>query len=206
MPDEKVDSISYSHSDHFENRDIQQEFNAWNAPSARLQISAVCFLTGILYVIYSQLDSIAAPAELRPMMTTIHLYIIAPVLFLISLLSFWKNFPTLTLTMLILAPIGAAIGNLFIVVNIESPATYLTELYLILFWTFTVSGLQLAQATISAVGTFIIVSITTYFLFPLPRELLIMHFFWMLSAFSFGFLGAYLLEESNRRVFLNHGQ
>jgi len=137
-------------------------------------------------------------------MTTIHLYTIAPVLFLIALLSFMKKFPKLTIVLLIIAPVGAAIGNLSVVAHLQDKATYLTELYLILFWTFTVSGLRLRQATISAATTFSIVLVTTYFLFPLPHELFIMHFFWMFSAFAFGLLGAYILEKSDRSVFLNY--
>ena len=206
MTDQQIDSYHHSYSDHFKNKRVEEEFNAWIASLNRLQISTVSFLTGALYVIYSLLDHYVAPPEMVPMMTTIHLYLIAPVLFLISLLSFSKKLPELAVILLLLAPIGAAVGNLVIVANAANPATYLTELYLILFWTFTVSGLRLLQATISAFSTFTVVFIATYFLFPLPQELFIMHFFWMFSAFSFGLLGAYLLERSNKRVFLNHEQ
>lgn len=206
MTDQQIDAYHQSHSFHFNNRRVEEEFNAWIASLNRLQISAVSFLTGTLYVIYSFLDHYVAPPEIVPMMSTIHLYLIAPVLFLISLLSYLKKLPEMTTILLLLAPIGAAVGNLIIVANVENPATYLTELYLILFWTFTVSGLRLLQATVSAFSTFTVVFIATYFLFPLTPELFIMHFFWMFSAFSFGLLGAYLLERSNKRVFLNHEQ
>ncbi|WP_345977857.1 GGDEF domain-containing protein [Sulfurimonas sp. HSL3-7] len=206
MTDKQIDSYHHFHPNHFQNKRVEEEFNTWLASLNRLQISAVSFLTGTLYVIYSLLDHYVAPPQMVPMMTTIHLYLIAPVLFLISLLSFSKKLPELAVTLLLLAPIGASVGNLVIVANVDNPATYLTELYLILFWTFTVSGLRLMQATLSAFSTFTVVFITTFFLFPLPQELFIMHFFWMFSAFSFGLLGAYLLERSNKRVFLNHDQ
>jgi len=206
MPDRQLDTFFASTADHLKDSEAAQEFDEWIAPLKRAQIAAVTFLTGLLYIIYSQLDTFVAPAGVLPLMRTIHLYTIAPVLFLICLLSFSRKLSALTTFLLILAPIGAAVGNLLIIVRIEDPATYLTELYLILFWTFTVSGLRLKQAAISASTTFAIVLITTYFLYPLAQKLFIMHFFWMLSAFSFGLLGAYLLEKSNRRVFLNHEQ
>ena len=206
MPKRQTYFFSHPDGDRFKNRSVEDEFNAWIAPLKRTQIAAVSFLTGFLYIVYSRLDTFSAPDELLPMMTTVHLYTIAPLLFLICLLSLSKKFADLTVLLLILAPIGAAVGNLFIVENIENKATYLTELYLILFWTFTVSGLRLLQATVSASATFLIVLFATYFFFPLPRELFIMHVFWMFSAFSFGFLGAYILEKSDKSVFLNHEQ
>jgi diguanylate cyclase (GGDEF)-like protein len=204
MPDRRIYSYYHASADRFKSNDMEEKFNAWIAPLKYAQISAVSFLTGVLYIIYSQLDTLVAPAEVLPIMTAVHLYIIPPVLFLIALLSFMKKFSTLTIVLLIIAPVGAAIGNLSIVAHLQDKATYLTELYLILFWTFTVSGLRLRQATISAVTTFMIVLITTYYLFPLPQEVFIMHFFWMFSAFSFGLLGAYILEKSDRSVFLNY--
>ncbi len=206
MPKRQTYFFSHPDGDRFKNRSVKDEFNAWIAPLKRTQISAVSFLTGFLYIVYSRLDTYTAADELLPMMTTVHLYTIAPLLFLICLLSCSKKFANLTVLLLILAPIGAAVGNLFIVENVENKATYLTELYLILFWTFTVSGLRLLQATISASATFLIVLFSTYLLFPLPKELFIMHVFWMFSAFSFGFLGAYILEKSDKSVFLNHEQ
>jgi diguanylate cyclase (GGDEF)-like protein len=204
MPDRRIYSFYHVTADRFKSSDMEEKFDAWIAPLKQAQISAVSFLTGVLYIIYSQLDGLVAPAEILPIMTTVHLYTIAPVLFLIALLSYIKKFSTLTVVLLIVAPVGAAIGNLSIVAHLQEKATYLTELYLILFWTFTVSGLRLKQATISATATFVIVLVTTYFLFPLPKELFIMHVFWMFSAFAFGLLGAYILEKSDRRVFLNY--
>ena len=86
---------------------------------------------------------------------------------------------------------------------IQDFTTYLTEDYLIIFWIFTISGLKLLHATISATITFIILFIVTYFFFSFSTELFIMHFFWLLSSFSFGFLGAFLIEKSSRTIFFN---
>jgi len=204
MADRRIYSFYHASADRFKSSDMEEKFDAWIAPLKYAQISAVSFLTGVLYIIYSQLDTLVAPAEVLPIMTAVHLYIIPPVLFLIALLSFWKKLSTFTVVLLIIAPIGAAAGNLAIVAHLQEKATYLTELYLILFWTFTVSGLRLKQATISAATTFVIVLVTTYFIFPLSQGLFIMHCFWMFSAFSFGLLGAYILEKSDRSVFLNY--
>jgi len=108
--------------------------------------------------------------------------------------------------LLILAPIVAAIGCLSIVSGLERPSMRLTEIYLILFWIFTVSGLRLKHAIISAMTIFIMVFVMTYFYFSFTLEYFVMHCFWMCASFSFGFLGAYLIENSSRAIFINQEQ
>lgn len=185
---------------------IKMKLAAWMAKSRQTQIRAVTALTGALYIVASEIDRYVAPADIAPMLITLHLYILPPVLFLISLLTFRKESSKLTLFLLALAPIGAAIGNLYIVINIDEPATRLTEIYLIIFWIFTVSGLRLRHAAWSALAVVVIVFVVTYLFFSMSTENFIMHCFWMLAAFSFGFLAAYLLERSNMAVFHQHQQ
>ncbi len=188
----------------FNNKIMKQKLDRWMARSRQTQIRAVCILTGLLYMTSSQIDRLVGPSDMLPLLTLVHLYILPPALFLISLSTFRKESSRLTIFLLALAPIAAAIGNLFIVINIENPSMRLTEIYLILFWIFTVSGLRLWHATISAFTTVLIVFVVTYFFFSLTKENFIMHCFWMLAAFSFGFLAAYLLEKSNKSVFQQH--
>ncbi len=183
-----------------------QTFNEWLASSKRRQIRSVTLLTGLLYILSAQLDYFIAPKEILPLMIIVHLYILPPLLFLISLLTFVPRLWNLAIVLLVLAPIGAAVGNLFIVCPLESPSMRLTEIYLIIFWIFTVSGLRLWQATISAFTTFLISFLATYFYFSLTTEYFLMHCFWMGSALSFGFLAAYLMERTYRTVFLHQKQ
>jgi len=136
----------------------------------------------------------------------VHLYILPPLLFLISLLTFRPKLLDLTLFLLMLAPIVAAAGNLLIVSNIEHPAMRLTEVYLIIFWIFTVSGLRLWQATVSALSTVVLVFLVTYYYFSMSTEAFVMHCFWMTASFSFGFASASLLEASDKKVFLHQVQ
>ena len=199
-------SVPCHHPIDLRDKATQQKFDQWMEQSKQMQIRAVSALTGLLYIVAYIADNLVAPQELLPLMTVIHLYLMPPFLFLISLLTFKKEFSKLTTVLLILAPIVAAIGNLIIVTGLERPSMRLTEVYLILFWIFTVSGLRLKHATISAVIIFIMVFVMTYFYFSLTLEYFVMHCFWMSAAFSFGFLGAYLIEKSNRAVFITQEQ
>ncbi|MGB5965468.1 MAG: GGDEF domain-containing protein [Sulfurimonadaceae bacterium] len=204
MSDQQENAISFPTTIDLHDKTTQQKFDHWMERSKLIQIRYVSALTGLLYIVYSQLDSLVAPSEALALMTTIHLYILPPILFLISLLTFKKDLYKLSIFLVIIAPIVAVVGNLTIVANLENPAVYMTEIYLIIFWIFTVSGLRLWQATISAFSTFIVVFVVSYFLFSLAKENFIMHCFWMLASLSFGFLGAYLLEKSYKTVFINH--
>ncbi len=203
MFNEQENSIPCHHNIDFDNKAIQQKFDLWMASSKQLQIRAVSLLTGLLYIVAFIADNLVAPKELIPLMTVVHFYIMPPYLFLISLLTFKKEFQKLNLILLFLSPIVATVGNLVIVSQIADPSMRLTEIYLSLFWIFTVSGLRLKQATFSALIIFVMVFAMSYFYFPLSLEYFVMHCFWMIAAFSFGFLGAYLIEKSNRAVFVN---
>lgn len=203
MSDQKNNSVAFFSTSIFRDRPLQKRFDQWMALSKQTQIRAITLLTGMLYILSTLLDILVAPKAVLPLMIVVHLYILPPLLFLISFLIYRPAYANLGLFLLIIAPFIAAAGNLYIVSHIENPAMRMTELYLILFWTFTVSGLRLWQATISALSTFILVIVVTYFFFGLSTEYFIMHCFWMTSSFSFGFLGAYLLERSDKKLFLH---
>ncbi len=187
----------------FTDKATQQKFDLWMAKSKLTQIRAVSAFTGLLYIVAFVADNLVAPKELIPLMTIVHFYIMPPYLFIISLLTFKKELSKLTIGLLFFSPIVAAVGNLVIIADLKDPSMRLTEIYLILFWIFTVSGMRLRHATLSATIIFIMVFTMTYFYLPLTLEYFVMHCFWMSAAFSFGFLGAYLIEKSNRAVFVN---
>lgn len=170
-------------------------YREWIAPSRRTQIAAVTLLTGSLYLLFAFLDVLTAPKDVLPLMLTFHLFLLPPSLFAISLLSFSQRRYALTKALLFIAPVGAALGNSVIVLHMADPAIYLTEIYLILFWTFTVSGLHLRTAAGSALGTVSISLLTAHYALELPQHHFLMHLFWMAAAFSFGLLGAFLLEN-----------
>lgn len=188
----------------FKDKEIEKKYILQKETSHCIQVFSTALLTSFLYIIYSQLDKVVAPTEVLPTMTDVHLYTMSPILFIISLLAYLRKSYILITVLLILAPVLAALGNLLILSKMPENTTYLTENYLIIFWIFTISGLKLQYATISASVVFVLVLGASYFLFSFPQELFIMHSFWMLASFSFGYLGAYLIEKSSRLVFISN--
>ena len=186
----------------FPNIKIEQEFNHLMQKENLQQIRFISLLTGVLYIVAAFVDYQVAPKPLLPLMTVIHLYFLPTLLFLITFLTFKSKLQSFTILLLISAPIVAVIGNLIIVAYVDQPPLRLTEAYLIIFWTFTVSGLRMREAFISGSISYITIFIVTTFIYTMSLENYVMHCFWMSSAFSFGLLSAYLLERSDRTRFV----
>jgi diguanylate cyclase (GGDEF)-like protein len=184
---------------------MEQEYKEWQQGFKSRQISAIAVLTGTMYVLYSLLDRAVAPVGLAPQMMAIHLYFIAPSLFLAGFLLFFKKTYPLGELLLFFAPIGAVVGNMIIISQLEDPAIYQTEIYLIIFWVFTVSGMRLVQATLCALIIVIIIVATTFTYFSITPEGFAMSAFWMFSTCTFGIFVSYFLEKSGRTIFsYNH--
>lgn len=201
MPIHKKDVLLYLNPLYFENEEIKDKFNKWYKPLKITQIRAVTALTALLYIIFSLINQNTAPSTIKPLMTLLHLYILPFSLLFISTLTFWDKFHRLTNILLAIAPIMAALGCLFIINNINEFHIYLPEIYLIVIWTFSISGLRLASALVSASIIFLITSFAGYYLL-FENSLILLHILWLFSAFSFGLLNAFLIEKSHIQTFL----
>lgn len=187
----------------FRNPEMLEEFHKWRLPSRLTQMRVAAFVTSFLYILFSKLSQLVAPIEVLPLITLIHLYIVAPLLFCIGVLSFYKKFQNYIDHLLSFVSIIAAIGNLIIVSRVEAYTIYLPEVYLLLFWIFTMSGLRLSNAISTAFLVFVISFVSLFNFVTFSKEIFFMHIFWMSSAMLFGFLTSYFLNRSNKIIFLN---
>ncbi|MBA3025847.1 MAG: GGDEF domain-containing protein [Sulfurimonas sp.] len=186
----------------FEDREISNHYHDWYRHAKQGHITAVSALTAVLYLLYYQLNRLVAPQELMSYMMIIELCLLPLALFTISYLSAKKINYNFMIALLMLAPVVAATGNMLIVGRLEVPQTYLTEVYLIIVWVFILSGLRLLHATISVIGMIVFSLGMSYFIYPLPKDIFIMHIFWLFLSFSLGFFGAYVLEKLSKDTFL----
>ncbi|NNJ91619.1 MAG: GGDEF domain-containing protein, partial [Gammaproteobacteria bacterium] len=97
------------------------------------------------------------------------------------------------------------IGSIYIIAEINEFAIYLPELYLIVIWTFSISGLRLVYAAVSASIVFIL-GAGAGLLLSFSSDVFLLHLLWLFSAFSFGLLNAYLIEKSHILTFLKKRQ
>jgi len=185
----------------FLDKETEIKYNEWRLPSRSMQIRVISLLTGILYLLVYQIDMVLVSGSVLGIMTIFHLYLLPILLFSISILSFWKKFYNQMLFLLIIAPIVAVIGNLLVVNYLNDYKMYLAEVYLIIIWTLTISGLRFFHAVISVTCTILLTSI---FLYNIPDEIFLMHSFWIFASLSFGFVSAYMFEKLNKKIFLHH--
>lgn len=203
MPIQKNDVLLYLNPLYFEANEVKNIFNNWYSSLKIIQIRAITILTAFLYIIYSQIDIAIDPSSAKPIMTLLHLYVLPLSLFFIAGLTFWDKYYRVMILLLSIAPVVAAIGSIYIILNLNEFTIYLPELYLIIIWVFAISGLRLLYATVSALIIFLIVVFSSYY-FTFQNDFLLMHFLWLFSAFSFGLLSAFIIEKSNKLNFLNN--
>ena len=186
----------------FEDQEISKNYHNWHLHVKQKQVTVVTAISAVLYLFYYQINKNIIPPELMSYTIIIQLCLLPLALFAISYLSAKKIYHNFTTALLMLTPMGATLGNMFIVSKLEISHTYLTEIYLMIIWIFIVSGLRFLHATLSALGVFVLSLSMTYFVYPLEQDIFIMHLFWTYLFFAFGFYGAYLLEKSAKDTFL----
>lgn len=104
--------------------------------------------------------------------------------------------------LLFFAPLYAASWHLLILSKLSSFNIYQVELYMMIFWIFTISGLRLVHATITGLIIFIMGALSAYLFYTTEFTYFIIHLAWMSVSLLFGFSGGYLLEELQKSNFL----
>ncbi len=190
----------------FEDKNTQKKFDKWREQPQLKQIYVISLLTAFLYIIMSFADRVVAPTETKSLMIFVHIFAVPSILLIISILAYLKKYKLFMITLLIIAPIIAAVGNIIIVSNFHEYSIYSNEVYLIVFWIFTVSGLNLMQGLVSALLVVSISVTCSYIFHNLQPNEFIMYLFWLFASLSFGVFSKYLLEQSHKNIFINHEQ
>jgi len=176
-----------------------------------LQIGVAMILAACLYVVYSQIDKIVAPADFLAAIYTFHLYVMAPVLFtggaiLIAaeMLGAARRFGHFFIITAIAAPVLAIAGNLLILRAPEHGVLYIAEVYMIMVWSLAVSGLRISHAVFSgAVLASMALAIPMWAL-SLSDEIVRLNIFHTLTAFLLGLGSCYLSERARRLGYVNY--
>lgn len=186
----------------FADEQAYQLYKNWDEPARRIQISAITFLTALLYIIFTFLDKSWASEPVQDLMLTIHLFAIVPMLFTISFLAYKKGFYHLAIPALAIYPIFALSGHVYIISQWDNYAPFLYEGYLGVLWIFIVSGLTFRYAVASASVSSAILIIAGFHIIQ-DTDLYTMHVFWIFCSFSFGFLGALIFDRSRKAIFIS---
>jgi len=170
------------------------------------QISIICFLTAFLYLMLAVNDFLYAPDELKILMLIVHSIIMPSILFSLSLLAYFKKNLSFMSFLLFSAPIIAAFLNIYIISHYQTSTIYTSEIYLIIFWIFAVSGMPLKHMIGSS--TIIIFTATLISLYSTPNasDEFALHTIFMLISFSLGITGAILLKQSQTKLHKQYQQ
>ena len=177
-------------------------YKMWDQPARQIQISAITFLTALLYIIFAFLDKSWASEQVQVLMLKIQLFAVAPILLTISFLAYKKRFYKFVMPVLALSPVLANLGHVYIASELRNYAPFLTEGYLSVFWTFIVSGMTFRYALVSASISSLMLLVSGFYIMNDP-DIYAMHVFWVFSSFSFGFLGALIFDRSRKVIFLS---
>lgn len=185
----------------FKDTSFNQKFNEWREEYSYKQITYVSLCTGIIYVLFAIINKLTAPIEIASLISNIQLYLVSPFLFFVSYFGYKKKAFSYIEILLFLAPVYAASMHLYILSHLQNYSIYQTELYLMIFWIYTVSGLRFIHSIVTSLIVFFIGIIGSYLLYPNHTNELIIYTAWMSTSMIFGFLGAYLFQESQKSTF-----
>lgn len=182
----------------------RREFAHWYQQAKLPQIRYVAFLTMVLYLIYAAIEQNVARDYLGLRLFA-HGVLVPLALLAVGVLSFREGARQWMLGLLCVAPVAAVVTNLALNYGEPDFAYFAPEIYLNLMWTFTVSGLTLRQATLTAAAsTAVLLAVTLAdALQPGVQRL---HLIWVLASFSFGVLCAFVLEKAHKTMFLHQGR
>lgn len=186
----------------FQDKQTYHLYKMWDEPTRLIQISAITFLTALLYIVFTFLDKPWASEQVQALMLKLHLFAIVPILLTISFLAYKKRFYRLVMPALALFPVFSIACHIYIVSKLSNYAPFLTEGYLGVFWIFVVSGMTFRYALASASASSIILLVAGFYIMRDPG-IYTMHVFWIFCSFSFGFLGALIFDRTRKAIFMS---
>ncbi|WP_397453814.1 GGDEF domain-containing protein [Pseudomonas sp. NA-150] len=183
---------------------VKEDFVIWHRQAKLLQIRYVAFLTALLYLVYAAIEQ-SVLTEQRDLRLYAHGLVLPASLLTIGIMSYKSILRRLMIWLLILASIGAVTVSLYFNSRLDDFAYYAPEVYLNLMWTFAISGLSLRQATLTASASVLITLAFTLSSSLLPGAQRL-NLLWIMAAYSFGFLSAFLLEKAHKSMFLHQSR
>lgn len=177
-----------------------KRYETWYVNSRQFQISAITFLTAMLYILFSILDKSWASEDVQRLMMNLHLFLIVPSLLLISYLAHRKQCAGRVMLALAVFSIISVSCHVYIAGQLNDSSPFLPEGYLAILWIFIISGLTFKYALVTATISSVILLVSAY-LFIEKTSIYIMYVFWIFCSFSFGFLGALIVDRSRKGMF-----
>lgn len=182
----------------FKKHEDETRFVRWINASRRVQLRLSFLLVSIIYILSFFIEPYTSPPEMLKPSYLLHLGIVAPFGLMVVLLSFSNRFKRFLIPAAVFTTVTAAACNLYLVSLAGLQSYHVTEIYLMIFWIFTVASFRLVVATFLASVIVLSAVITALFILSTPENSaqLYAYLYWLVVSFLLAFLGGYLLELS----------
>lgn len=182
--------------------DFNRRYADWDISSRQVQISAIAFLTAVLYVAFAFLEKPWATEQVEVLMFKLHIFVNVPLLFALSFLAYKQRFYRYVMPIFAALPIISMSCHAVIAGKLVDYTPFAPEAYLGVVWIFVVSGMTFRYALVSALATMCILLASAFYFIELWSAY-VLHVFWLVCSFSFGFLGALMLDRSRKQIFIS---
>ncbi len=186
----------------FNDKNTNKQFTEWRKNHSYTQITYIAAVTATMYIFLATIYIYIAPKEILPTATILEIFFIAPLLYFISYISYRKKDFFYVEILLFFSPIFAASLHLYIISKLEIYNPYQVELYLMIIWIYTLSGMSLYHSIISSSIIFLMAIIFPYIFYENQLDSFILHTTWMSISMIFGFVGGYLMNRYQKSNFL----
>lgn len=186
---------------HGQPRALRSEFEEWFHRTKLAQIRLTAFLTMVLYLVYALIEQEIADGS-HALRLVVHGAVIPAALLSVGVMSYFPSLQRPMVFLLATAPVAAAAANLWLNGHQTDFVYFAPELYLIVIWTFTISGLNVRLATLTASASTLLILVVTLASAVEPG-LQRLHLVWLLAAFSFGMVNVFILERAHKFMFIN---
>jgi len=176
-------------------------FDEFNKKRELKQVWIVSFVTGCLYIASALLNIFASVEKVDIQILLFNFIVVPAILFTVSYATYKNLHTNLISKLYTISPIVAMIGNMYFVINYEYMSVYQPEIYLIIVWTFTISGFKFRDSIFSGTLILIMAILVSSFFYELSVRELYLHIFWLLSAFSLGMVGRYILHLAFKDIY-----
>ena len=187
----------------FQNERLEALYQLYAMPSLRRHSRLALLVGAVMYMLYSLLDPLFVTPEAIVSVWYIRTMVVM-LFFAVLGLSFYRQFVRYHQLLLALVALFSSLGLLAQLTFMPLAAInyYFTGLVVMVFWSYTFSGLRFFNASLVGLCVFLIFNFMYLYLRPLPQLQVLIYDVFLLSANVVGAFASYVSEKQSRELFL----
>ncbi|MDH5370913.1 MAG: HAMP domain-containing histidine kinase, partial [Gammaproteobacteria bacterium] len=186
----------------FKDKELERRYLQQTEPFRLLQLRWAVFIVGILYCIFSVIDQIILPEEVKPFASGIHL---SQGLILCIAIAISFRFKSVAYLYIItfLANSLTWLSH-FVIVIIGGISLYFVEAYFMLLWVWVASGFTFTLSIKFNLFFISVLVLVMQGIADFPSDIMVVHYLFVFVSVALGGFGGYLVEYYKRQSFLSY--